>query len=39
MHSKSNNIEIMISDDADEAIKNFLVRLEIDIKKFTIDKR
>ena len=39
MHSKSNNIEIMISDDADEVIKNFLVRLEIDIKKFTIDKR
>ena len=39
MHSKSNNIEIMISDDADEVIKNVLVRLEIDIKKFTIDKR
>ena len=32
MHSKSDNIEIMISDEADEVIKNFLVHLKIDIK-------
>ena len=33
MHSKSDNIEIMISDEADEVIKNFLIHLKIDIKK------
>ena len=32
MHSKSDNIEIMISNEADEVIKNFLVHLKIDIK-------
>ena len=32
MHSKSDNIEIMINDEADEVIKNFLINLEIDIK-------
>ena len=32
MHSKSDNIEILISDKEDEAIKNFLIHLEIDIK-------
>ena len=32
MHSKSDNIEILISDKEDEAINNFLIHLEIDIK-------
>ena len=32
MHSKSDNIEIIISDEADEVIKNFLIQLKIDIK-------
>ena len=32
MHSKSDNIEIMISDEADEVIKIFLIHLKIDIK-------
>ena len=33
MHSKSDNIEIMISDEADEDIKkNILIYLKIDIK-------
>ena len=32
MHSKSDNIEIMISDEADEAIKSFLIYLHTDIK-------
>ena len=32
MHSKGDNIEIMISDEADEIIKkNFLIQLQIDI--------
>ena len=36
MHSKSDNIRIMISDEADEVIKQFikaLIYLKIDIKK------
>ena len=33
MHSKSDNIEVMISDEADEVIKKyFLIHLRIDIK-------
>ena len=32
IHSKSDNIEIMINGEADEAIKNFLIHLKIDIK-------
>ena len=32
MHSKSNNIEIMIIDKADEVIENFLNHSKIDIK-------
>ena len=33
MHSKSDNIKIMISDEADEVIKKkFLIHLKIDIK-------
>ena len=32
MHLKSNNIEIMSSDEADEVTKNFLIHLKIDIK-------
>ena len=32
MHSKSSNIEIMISDEADKVIKNFLIHLKIDTK-------
>ena len=32
MHSKSDNIEIMSSDEADEGIKNSLIHLKIDIK-------
>ena len=32
MHSKSNNIEIMINDEADEVIKYFLIHWKIDIK-------
>ena len=32
MHLKSDNIEIMISDDAGEVIKKFLIHLKIDIK-------
>ena len=32
MHSKCENIEIMITDEADEVIKNCLIHLKIDIK-------
>ena len=32
MHSKSDNIEIMISDKVNEVIKHFLIHLKIDIK-------
>ena len=32
MHSKSNNIEIMNNDEADEVIKGFFHSLKIDIK-------
>ena len=32
MHSKSDNIEIMINDEADEVIKELFESLEIDIK-------
>ena len=32
MHSKSDSIEIMISDEADEFTKNFLIHLKVDIK-------
>ena len=32
MYSKSDNIEIIISDEADEVIKNFLIHLKTDIK-------
>ena len=32
MHSKSNNIEIMINDDADVVKNNILIHLKIDIK-------
>ena len=32
MHSKSDNIEIMINDNRDEGIKNFLIHLNIDFK-------
>ena len=32
MHSKSGNIEIMINDEADENIKDFLIHLKINIK-------
>ena len=32
VHSKSDNIEIMINDEADEVIKNFLIHLKIHIK-------
>ena len=32
MHSKSDNIEIMISDEVNEVIKQFLIHLKIDIK-------
>ena len=32
MHSKSDNIEIMINDEADEFRKDFLIHLKIDIK-------
>ena len=32
MHSKSDNIEIMIIEEADEVIKNFLIHIKIDIK-------
>ena len=32
MHSKSNDRKIMINDEADEVIKNFLIHLKIDIK-------
>ena len=32
MHSKSDNIEIMINDEADEVKKNFLIHLKVDIK-------
>ena len=32
MHSKSDNIEIMIIEEADEVIKNFLIHKKIDIK-------
>ena len=31
-HSKSENIEIMISDEADEVIKYFLIHLKTDTK-------
>ena len=32
MLSKSDNIEIMMSDKADEVLKSFLIHLKIDIK-------
>ena len=32
VHSKSDNIEIMINDNRDEGIKNFLIHLNIDFK-------
>ena len=32
MHSKNNNIEIMINDEVDEVMKEFLIHLKIDIK-------
>ena len=32
MHSKSDNVEIVISDETDEVIKNVLIHLKIDIK-------
>ena len=32
MHSKSDNIEIMINYEADEVIKNFLIQLKSDTK-------
>ena len=32
MHSKSDSIEIMINDKADEVIKNFLIHIKTDIK-------
>ena len=32
MHSKSNNIEIIINDEADEVIKELFDSLKIDIK-------
>ena len=32
MHLKSDNIEIMSSDEADEVTKNFLIHVKIDIK-------
>ena len=32
MHSKGGNIEIMINDEADEVIKDFLIHLKINIK-------
>ena len=32
MHSESDNIKFMISYEADEVIKNFLIHLKIDIK-------
>ena len=32
MHSKSDNIKTMISDEADEVIKNFSIHLQTDIK-------
>ena len=32
MHSKSDNMEIMIGDEADEVIKILLIHLKIDIK-------
>ena len=32
MHSKSDGIEIMMNDEADEFIKKFLIHLKIDIK-------
>ena len=32
MHSKSDNIEIMVSDEADEVIKNFLIHVKVYIK-------
>ena len=32
MDSKSDNKDVMINDEADEVIKNFLIHLKIDIK-------
>ena len=32
MHSKSDSIGIMINDEADEVIKNFLIHTKTDIK-------
>ena len=32
MYLKSDNIEIMINDEADEVVKNFVIDLKIDIK-------
>ena len=32
MHSKSDNIEIMISGEADKVVKNFTIHFKIDIK-------
>ena len=33
MHSKSDNIEIMINDEADEVIKELLIHLKVNFKK------
>ena len=38
MHSKRDNIEIMISDEAGEVIK-FLIHLKIDIKEIMTDEK
>ena len=32
MHSKTDNIEIMISDEADEVIRNFLIHSKLNIQ-------
>ena len=39
MHSKSDNIEIMINDEADEVIKEVFDHLKIDIKIICIINR
>ena len=38
MHSKNGNIEIMITDEEDEVVKELLIHLKIDIK-FRINER
>ena len=32
MHSKNDNIDIILSDEVDDVIKNFFIHLKIDIK-------